>query len=185
MDVDNVDDLPQATITDTGGRGHTLRHRQIRVDAVNDHGVSQLVFTVDEAHRSPPRGPTGPQPLQHDYARHDRLVGVGVYPRSVTRWRLIDEGVAEGLVQVLTSTTHPLRGPGSGPGPHPLRGVKMVSRTPKTPPRRFGGVSAILRYPGRLEGSNGYVREGGLEPPPPLGDTALNRARLPVPPLSR
>ena len=30
-----------------------------------------------------------------------------------------------------------------------------------------------------------YVREGGLEPPCPLGHTALNRARLPIPPLAR
>jgi hypothetical protein len=28
------------------------------------------------------------------------------------------------------------------------------------------------------------VGEGGLEPPPPLGDMALNHARLPVPPLA-
>src|SRR5829696_6979690 len=28
------------------------------------------------------------------------------------------------------------------------------------------------------------VGEGGLEPPPPCGDMALNHARLPVPPLA-
>ena len=28
------------------------------------------------------------------------------------------------------------------------------------------------------------VREGGVEPPRPLGHTDLNRARLPIPPLA-
>ncbi len=34
-------------------------------------------------------------------------------------------------------------------------------------------------------GKGTRVREGGLEPPCPLGHTALNRARLPFPPLAR
>ena len=32
--------------------------------------------------------------------------------------------------------------------------------------------------------SGTFVREGGLEPPRPLGHTDLNRARLPIPPLA-
>src|SRR5918998_599250 len=33
-------------------------------------------------------------------------------------------------------------------------------------------------------GARPPVGEGGLEPPPPCGDMALNHARLPVPPLA-
>jgi hypothetical protein len=49
-------------------------------------------------------------------------------------------------------------------------------------------TNAPARWPGRFRRSCGVsevVRERGLEPPPPFGDTALNRARLPVPPLAR
>src|SRR5215211_6052941 len=41
--------------------------------------------------------------------------------------------------------------------------------------------AADLTRPG---GARPPVGEGGLEPPPPCGDMALNHARLPVPPLA-
>src|SRR5690606_18933414 len=70
-----------------------------------------------------------------------------------------------------------------------------------TVPRVSGpasGRSRKLRPPGRCRQTRAapdqiirpgaavvLVREGGVEPPRPLGHTDLNRARLPIPPLAR
>ena len=59
---------------------------------------------------------------------------------------------------------------------------------PKTPKPRLVGRGTDEGYSvfyGVLVPSSCQVREGGLEPPCPLGHTALNRARLPIPPLAR
>jgi hypothetical protein len=64
------------------------------------------------------------------------------------------------------------------------RGTERDVAARRVAPERHRGLRP-LRPQASDRGSSCRVREGGLEPPCPFGHTALNRARLPFPPLAR